>query len=548
MMRRVVAVALVASALAALPAAASARTGSPAGHADEMTTVVVTMRGHAHLPITMHGTANGASTERVVRALKVTASHSQAQVRTLLRERSIEGRVADTTPLWITNGISVTATTDVIEELASRRDVLNIVPNDLALTPDTTGAEPNIGNVEAPALWQLGYTGQGVVVANLDSGVDVSHPDLASQWRGGTNSWYDPYGQHPSTPTDLSGHGTATMGLIVGGDAGGTSIGMAPGAHWIAAKVFNDSGGATATALHLAFQWALDPDHDPTTDDAPQVVNGSWSIGSAPGCDLSFQPDVQALRAAGIVPVFAAGNYGPGTASSVSPANYPESYAVGAVDNKDVIYTQSSQGPSTCGGRSTSFPDVVAPGVDVRTADRFGMYQTETGTSLSAPHAVGALALLMDAIPGLPPETVQEALTKTAVDLGSTGPDPQYGNGRIDVLAAYEWLDARRDFAMSIQPTLVRVARGGSATYAIEVTPLCGFTGKVKLSRAAVPPGATTSWTKHGIMTSGTSELHISTSGATPRGTYTLLVSGTFESIVHAVPVSLVVKKADWVP
>ena len=81
----------------------------------------------------------------------------------------------------------------------------------------------------------------------------------------------------------------------------------------------------------------LDPDHDPTTDDAPQVVNGSWSIGAGPGCDLSFQPDVQALRAAGILPVFAAGNYGPGGATSVSPANYPESLSVGAVSGADLV-------------------------------------------------------------------------------------------------------------------------------------------------------------------------------------------------------------------
>ena len=151
----------------------------------------------------------------------------------------------------------------------------------------------------------------------------------------GPNSWFDPYGQHPTTPLDLTGHGTATMGVMVGGDAGGTSIGMAPGATWIAARIFNDSGSGTATAIHAALQWVLDPDGNPATDDAPDVLNNSWAYGSL-GCNLAFQLDLQALRATGILPVFAAGNFGPGTSTSVSPANYPESLAVGAVDNAGV--------------------------------------------------------------------------------------------------------------------------------------------------------------------------------------------------------------------
>ena len=79
--------------------------------------------------------------------------------------------------------------------------------------------------MNAPALWDRGFRGQGVVVANMDTGVDATHPDLAAKWRGGTNSWYDPNGQHPTTPTDVSGHGTQTMGVMVGGNAGGSSVG-----------------------------------------------------------------------------------------------------------------------------------------------------------------------------------------------------------------------------------------------------------------------------------------------------------------------------------
>src|SRR3972149_324648 len=113
----------------------------------------------------------------------------------------------------------------------------------------------------------------------MHTGADVSHPDLVTRWRGGSNSWFDPYGQHPMTPTDLSGHGTWTMGVIVAGDAGGTSIGVAPQASWIAVKIFDDQDSSTATAIHQGFQWLLDPDGNPATPDAPDVVNNSWSFG-----------------------------------------------------------------------------------------------------------------------------------------------------------------------------------------------------------------------------------------------------------------------------
>ena len=222
---------------------------------------------------------------------------------------------------------------------------------------------------------------------------------MPAAWRGGTNSWFDPYGQHPTTPADANGHGTQTLGITVGGTDGGTSIGVAPDARWIAAKIFNDSGVATSTGIHQAFQWVLDPDGNPATDDAPDVVNNSWAMGS-PACDLSFAPDVAVLVDAGIVPVFAAGNFGPGDSTSASPANGPGAFSVGAVDGADAIADFSSRGPTSCGRTTpTTFPSVVAPGVGIRTSDRFGLYGSGSGTSCSAPHVSGAIALLRGAVP-----------------------------------------------------------------------------------------------------------------------------------------------------
>ena len=403
------------------------------------TTVVVTLRARAPLSA-LPQAPRRARLEAVVRTLRSTSMRTQTSIRSRLGALAAQGHVRRVTPLWVTNGLSITASADVIREMATRPDVQSVTPDAITIVPTAAPAEPNVAQLGAPLLWDSGVTGAGVVVATLDSGVDAAHPDLGPRWRGGTNSWYDPFGQHPTTPTDRSGHGTATMGLIVGGDSGGTSIGVAPGARWIAARIFNDSGVSSATAVHLAFQWLLDPDGNPGTDDAPQVVNGSWSIGSVPGCDLSFEPDVRALGTAGILPVFAAGNFGPGPSTSVSPANYPESLAVGAVDALGVAYPASSSGPSTCGGRTGPYPDVVAPGVGVTTSDRFGLFQTVSGTSVAAPQVSGALALLQGAYPSLSVQRQRAALASSAIGLGPDGSDDRYGAGRVDASAALAWL------------------------------------------------------------------------------------------------------------
>ena len=190
--------------------------------------------------------------------------------------------------------------------------------------------------------------------------------------------------------------------------------------------------------MHQAFQWVLDPDHDPATADAPQVVNGVLGA-RAPGrrCNLAFQPDVQALRAAGILPVFSAGNFGPTAATSASPANYPESLSVGAVGATDMVWAYSSAGPSTCGGRTRVFPDLVAPGVSVLSADRFGGLPVPRPAPRSprrtsrgplrcscwapTPRCRGAPGARPDRRRGRP---------------RAAGPDERYGNGRLDVMAA----------------------------------------------------------------------------------------------------------------
>ena len=335
----------------------------------------------------------------------------------------------------------------MIEALGTREEVFRItldenIPVPAVVSIDTDGpAEPNLALVRAPDLWDLGFRGQGVVVANMDTGVDLTHPDLMSRWRGGTNSWFDPNGEHPTIPTDVNGHGTWTMGIMVGGDAGGTAVGMAPAAQWIAVKIFDDSGFASISGIHQGFQWLLDPDGNANTPDAPHIVNNSWHFRN-PGCSLEFELDLQALRTAGIVPVFAAGNTGPAPSANPSPPNNPGAFAVGAIDNQSALFAGSARGPSNCGEPPMIFPEVVAPGVAVRTTDLAGTYLNVTGTSMAAPHVAGGMALILSAFPNLSVAAQEAALLETAVDLGLAGPDNDFGYGRVDFLAAYQHLVA----------------------------------------------------------------------------------------------------------
>ncbi len=149
------------------------------------------------------------------------------------------------------------------------------------------------------------------MVGIVDTGVDVDHPDLNDKWRGGNNSWFDPYGQYTS-PIDPIGHGTQVAGLIAGGDNSGNQIGVAPNAQWIAAKIFDNAGEADISSIHMAYQWMLDPDGDPITDDAPDIINNSWGIENyVNDCVQEFNDDITTLKEAGISVVFSAGNFGP---------------------------------------------------------------------------------------------------------------------------------------------------------------------------------------------------------------------------------------------
>jgi bacillopeptidase F len=399
--------------------------------------------------------------------------------------------------LWVINGIAATARASVIRELASHPGIERIGLDSTLEAPVTTSGsaappEWNLNAVRAPELWSLGFAGSGIVVANMDTGVDASHPDLATKWRGGGNSWYDPHGEH-ATPYDPAGHGTQTMAIMVGGSAGGTAIGMAPDASWIATKLYNDAGVASYSDIHLAFQWLLDPDGDLGTVDAPDVVNASWGlVGTAGQCITEFSTDIDVLKTAGIAIAFAAGNDGPAPLTSLSPANNPPGFSTGAVDVAMAVADFSSRGPSACDG--TVYPKLAAPGVNINTADlSFGglpLYAVVSGTSYAAPHAAGAMALLAGAFPSAGVAELEAALTESAHDLGVAGEDNSYGHGLADVLAAYQLLMAGANSPPLITSMPPTAATAGSLyTYAVTASDPEG--DALSFSLDAAPNGMT---------------------------------------------------------
>lgn len=397
----------------------------------------------------------------VLTALEGTARASQGRA---LATARADG--AAVTTYWLTNVLVVDgADADLARRLSElpevsairgERSYRRVEPVKPTEAVRSAQADPawGVAKVNAPEVWEDGITGQGVVVANVDTGVEYTHPALVDSYRGNLGggtfvhdySWWDPTGICGPEPCDNDGHGTHTMGTIVGGDGPGPfspDIGVAPSARWIAAKGCEDIF-CSETALLSAGQFILAPTdlngQNPDPSRRPDIVNNSW--GGLPG-DPFYEGTVAAWRAAGIIPVFSSGNEGPGCETGGSPGDFLNTFSVGATDPDDVIAPFSSRGPSAAGKVN---PDVSAPGVDVISSFPGDGYGPLSGTSMAAPHVTGVLALLLSADSSLRGDydASTDVVRQTALDLfdDSCGGDPSgdpnnvYGDGRVDAAAA----------------------------------------------------------------------------------------------------------------
>ncbi len=311
--------------------------------------------------------------------------------------------------------------------------------------PEGKGVEWSIIHINADEIWDEGYTGEGIVVANLDTGVDWDHPALKEKYRGWSGSSVDhDYNWHAcstnyycpdaSVACDDDGHGTHTMGTMVGDDGGSNQVGVAPGAQWIACGHLEDEAG-----FHECFEWFLAPyaygqgPGQGLPEKAPDVVNNSWGwpVG---GGDYQYAPDIDALQAAGVFMEFSAGNEGDYCETLRSPGDYPQVLSTGASDSQDRIvseswtYWGSSRGPADDnipGAPDFIKPEIVAPGYDIRSSVPGGGYEGGWGgTSMAGPHTCGVVALLWSASPQLIGDI--ETTRNLIIDSAYTDPDGQY--------------------------------------------------------------------------------------------------------------------------
>ena len=355
---------------------------------------------------------------------------------------------------WVIPAYTATLPLSKIEELSGFDDVVRIV-EDIELSFESPVKEEpapmaaafpisdELNLMHVPSLWHKGIRGSGSLVCSFDTGVDVLHPALQPKWRGNhkslSSTWFSKI--KPDTiPYDASGHGTHTMGIMVGGLAA-DSFGVAPEAEWITAGVIDQGQSLSMTISDIlqAFQWALNPDGDfNTTDDVPDVILNSWGIpkGLFLPCDDTFWGVIDNVEAAGIVTIFAAGNEGPEPMTMRSPADRAttglNAFSVGAVNILKEIANFSSRGPSSC-DQTKIKPEVVAPGVSIRSSTKGGGYSYMSGTSMAAPYVAGVVALIRQYNPDATVTQIKQAFINSAQDLGGTGEDNAYGHGFLDV-------------------------------------------------------------------------------------------------------------------
>jgi serine protease AprX len=449
-------------------------------------------------------TSKAAKGRYVYETLLAHAQRTQRPLTEWLQQRAVEYR-----SFYIVNVIWVKADREIALALAARSDVARLDGNPLiynavaqperSIGPQPARAEsiePGIQYVNAPQVWDLGFTGQGIVIGGQDTGYLWDHAALKTHYRGWDGitvthdyNWHDSIhanahgfnscGVNSPVPCDDYGHGTHTMGTLVGDDGGPNQIGMAPGAQWIGCRNMDNGWGTPATYLEC-FEFFLAPypvNGDKTQakpEQAPDVTNNSWSCPSYEGCNpASLLAAMQVQRAAGILTVVSATN-GSSACSSISdpPAIYAESYVVGALNTgTDNLASFSNRGPVTSDGSNRRKPDIAAPGTATRSSTNDGGYGLSSGTSMAAPHVAGAVALLWSARPELKNQITptEQLLNDAAFHIASTAcgsngwPNNTFGYGRLDIQAALYGVAVSDESSQTGQP-------GSIVTYTLHLT------------------------------------------------------------------------------
>jgi len=433
----------------------------------EMIPIVVHLEGSPD-PGWIDDVASGMSREErqqfVVDALQSAAALSRHDVLAFLEHRTVNRII----PFWLVNGFYCETDPETIRLLAERPDVVfidNGAPEAVLVEPvERRRAEQEeldravawgVDKINAPAVWALGYEGQGVTVGVIDTGVDYTHSDL------GSNMWHDtPAGFHygynfygsgdPLNPMDDNGHGTHCAGTVAGTGAAGTETGVAPSATIMALRIYYYTGGFPTWIQGMEF----------AAEHGASVL--SMSLGTTPVGNATLRTAEENVLLAGIYHSVAAANSGPGSGTIRASGDCPPPWfhpdqtfqggqtavvTVGATDSNDAIASFSSRGPVTWwlgvapwndyGDTSPLIkPDISGPGVDVLSAQLGGGYTTMSGTSMATPHLAGVAALLLSINPELTVAQLDSLIETTSLDLGASGKDNTFGAGRVDAYQA----------------------------------------------------------------------------------------------------------------
>lgn len=481
------------------------------------------------------------------RELTAVAQRTQAPLRAWLEAQGIAYRA-----FYLVNMIEVQGDAGLVEALQRRPEVARLIANPAidqglhrlpAAPPRTrlaarkaqaTPVQPyGLDFTHAPAVWALGYQGQGIVVASQDTGVEWDHPALKAAYRGITTTvemttsvattrtttktvivttttivttptathpyhWYDAWGidgrptrcvKDAQVPCDDDGHGTHTVGTMLGNATAisDTVLGMAPAAKWIGCRNMKNGVG-TPASYTACFEFFLAPypqGGNPMTDGrpelAPHIVNNSWGCPPREGCDAgSLRQIVETVRAAGILVVASAGNSGPSCASVDDPiAIYDATFTVGAHNNNGLIASFSSRGAVTVDGSGRRKPDISAPGVGVRSTWVNRGFNTISGTSMASPHVAGAVALLWSAVPTLTSniELTEQLLIKSATPVPlnqcGEGPTPVAPNNTY----GYGRLDVLAAVQLAQQPSAIAVTVSDGISVSVPVVLIDQLTG-----------------------------------------------------------------------
>ena len=371
---------------------------------------------------------------------------------------------------WIINSIFVHASKNLIKQISQHPNVKKIdVQNTQSDIIDffdigsqninsENSTEPGIEAINVRPLWDMGYTGKGVLVFNYDTGVWPEHNAFSERFFGNfypmEQSWDGYFSEVPNG--HVSNHGTHTLGTMAGlVSETNDTIGIAFGSYWIA----NDYVTSTVATLPpiidmiTSFEWALNPDGDYNTDyDVPDVINNSWRWYNEIDtfqCSGYVVELMNIIEAAGIANIFSAGNNGPNNDGVRSPqrinSNLVNTFCVGSVNANSSelpISSFSCRGPTQCPGEGSLsiYPEVVAPGESIRSAWGKDGFNSISGTSMASPHVSGVVMLLKEAFPYLSGQEILLAIYNTANDLGEVGEDNIFGMGMIDAFAAFNFL------------------------------------------------------------------------------------------------------------